>query len=69
MADVDVYIVLDGGRVVGVSARLQGAEVIRADEAARLAADKPGWWMPGSPYDFYYDRMRVENHNVRDMED
>lgn len=32
-----VYIVLDCSRVVGASARLQGAEAIRADESARLA--------------------------------
>lgn len=32
----DVYIVLDGARVVGVSARSQGAELIRADRAGEI---------------------------------
>lgn len=32
----DIYVVLDGRRVIGASTRLQGAEVIRVNEAKRL---------------------------------
>lgn len=71
---MDCYIVLDSARVVGVSARLQGAELIRAEEANRLAREK--WYQCGRDPERWtamekqmYDRLRVENHNVRDMED
>jgi len=62
-----VYIVLDGSRVVGVSARLQGAELIRITEARRLAA--VNGHTPTSCKDCeteVYTRLRIENHNVQD---
>ena len=34
---MDVYVVLDGSTFVGVSARLQGAEVLRSDWARKQA--------------------------------
>lgn len=65
----DVYIVMDGSRVVGVSARLQGAELMRNDEALRLAETRFWTGDRGSdPNDGseFYDRMRIENHELRD---
>ena len=32
----DIYVVLNHGNVVGSSRKLQGAELLRADEATRL---------------------------------
>lgn len=66
------YVVLDGGRVVGVSARLQGAELIRVNEAEQLVfygigpeatADERAAAVAAT-----YDRMRVEHHALRDVE-
>lgn len=66
-----VYIVLDGSRVVGVSARLQGAELIRMEEARRQVPDSAhaadsvspstDWW-----YRRAYARMRIETCEVLD---
>lgn len=71
---MDIYIVLDGQRVVGASTRLQGAEVIRANEAKRLGA----WWLDhGTDAERQaremeqqaYDRMRVVNTELQDTDD
>lgn len=51
---MDVYIVLDGPRVVGVSAKLQGAELIRADEGRRMQA---------------HNALRIENHELQDFDE
>jgi hypothetical protein len=68
----DCYIVLDGARVVGVSARLQGAELIRVDAAKRLARGE--WAQNGRDPDRWreceqrmYERLRIENHELQDM--
>lgn len=69
----DIYIVLDGEVIVGVSARLQGAELIRANEAVaqaneycdRWAALKPN---PEAAQRAAYGRMRIENHELQDAE-
>jgi hypothetical protein len=62
----DIYIVRDGSRVIGVSARLQGAELLRAAEARRLGSMNPtdpkGWER------FYYERIVIENHELQDGE-
>lgn len=67
---MDIYIVLDGPRVVGVSARLQGAELIRSGEADRLV-DQQVDCGPVNRDIFArlaYSRMRIENHELRDVE-
>lgn len=75
---MDIYVVLDRDRVVGASTKLQGGELIRAEEAGRLADRRvAGRITPpvsaGAAYDGYYaqayDRMRVENVELRDVED
>lgn len=63
----DVYVVRDGDRIVGVSARLQGAELIRAKRAELVARSEGGGiaW-ENSVYKSVYSRMRIENHELRD---
>lgn len=88
----DCYVVVDGARVVGVSARLQGAELLRSEEAGRYAdhvaaqalggnataaevtahlsrlgqlRQSRGW---NAEYRVRYDGMRIENHELRDVE-
>lgn len=66
---MDIYVVLDGARLVGASAKLQGAELIRADEARRLVgapADEDGVVMLDERT--AYDRMRVDNTELQDVE-
>lgn len=66
---MDVYIVLDGGYIVGASARMQGAELIRTDEARRLAgtaADESG--LTVLTVDAAYNRMRIVNVELQDVE-
>lgn len=60
-----IYIVLDGARVVGVSARLQGSELIRVEEARALAAGRDGSLM-NEDYRTTYARLRIETCEVRD---
>lgn len=69
---MDIYIVLDGMRVVGVSARQQGAELIRGDRAATLADElhpgdrtNPKWQQAQR---IIYGRMLVENHELEDVD-
>lgn len=74
---MDVYVCLDGDRIVGVSAKLQGAELIRSDEAVRWAEaeekkyfahyDPPSW--RNQLRQKAYDRMTIVNTELRDMED
>lgn len=69
---MDIYVVLDGARVVGASARLQGAELIRADEARRMwrnpwAFAERGATTPPAEAQFY-DRLSVVNVELRDLE-
>ncbi|AVO21762.1 hypothetical protein SEA_JEON_59 [Mycobacterium phage Jeon] len=61
---MDIYVVLDGARVVGASARLQGAELIRADEARRLAAAST---IPADEAALQ-KRMLIVNTELQDME-
>ena len=75
---MDNYIVLDGDRVVGASTRLQGAELIRADEARLVANESIGGRLPGladpahvsaswrQVYGATYDRMTVTNTELQD---
>ncbi|BBC28673.1 hypothetical protein [Mycobacterium phage PR] len=78
---MDIYVVLDGARVVGASTRLQGAELIRADEAKRLVtATDPetrhrqgtmhgsGLWTDQDKERWFYDRMTITNTELLDME-
>lgn len=66
----DVYVVLDGARVVGASTRLQGAELIRANEADRQARvcypdpEDDSWWRDKSRR--VYDRMCIVNTELQD---
>lgn len=65
---MDIYVVLDDRRVVGASTRYQGAEVIRADEARRLAgsAYKVGAWTHHHTYQSVYDRLDIVNTELQD---
>jgi len=75
---LNVEIVMDGARIVAVSGRRQGGELIRIDEARKLAHDDPSFWpanmpdtakySPEAAVAWFYDRMRVETHRVRDEE-
>ncbi|MCV6982126.1 hypothetical protein H7I53_18090 [Mycolicibacterium pulveris] len=58
---------MDGSRVVGISARLQGAELIRADEARRLAVGMDGQ-VTDEDYRTCYERVRIENHELQDLD-
>ena len=76
----DIYVVTDGPHVVGASTRLQGAELIRADEARRIANDSIGGRALGladpahvsaswrDTYRVTYDRMTVTNVELADEE-
>lgn len=64
---MDCYIVLDGARVVGVSARLQGAELIRVDESRRLARGQDGL-VTEEDYRTTSARVRIENHELQDFD-
>lgn len=68
---MDIYVVLDGYVLVGASASLQGAEVLRADRALVLAdrvhhGNRGGGWSRSQQ--LIYDRQRVENTDLRDVE-
>ena len=68
---MDIYVVMDGARVVGASTRLQGAGLIRVDAANRWAYE----YLEGAPdlrrgcYNAAYHRMRIENIELQDWED
>ncbi len=80
---MDIYIVIDESRVVGASARLQGAELIRAkaavesaDSGARVRAGLPPSVIPDRESEAWraghrvaYDRLRIENNELQDMDD
>lgn len=68
---MDIYIVMDRDRVVGASARIQGAEAIRADEASSEAAEftSSGVVSDREVYNRAYDRMMIVNTELRDMDD
>ncbi|AKF14421.1 hypothetical protein SEA_PHAYONCE_61 [Mycobacterium phage Phayonce] len=70
---MDIYVVTDGARVVGASARLQGAELIRADAARGQRA----FWLahgrdPERQADeaerTAYDRMQIVNTELQDAD-
>ena len=67
----EVYIVIESraknarDRVVGVSARLQGAELIRVNETRALAAGRDGT-LTNEDYRTCYARLRIETCEVRD---
>lgn len=67
---MDIYIVVDCGRVVGASAKLQGAELIRHNEAERLA--QANTHHPTTSRETFarraYDRMHIENHELHDTD-
>ncbi|APD19289.1 hypothetical protein SEA_GODPHATHER_60 [Mycobacterium phage GodPhather] len=78
---MDIYVVLDGARVVGASTRLQGAELIRSDEAKRLVTARDaetlsrrgtmhGWglWTDADKERWFYDQMQIVNTELQDME-
>ncbi|SBS73850.1 Gp53 [uncultured Mycobacterium sp.] len=61
-----VYVVLDGGTCVGVSGRLQGAELLRARHARALAVGMDGR-VADEDYRTCYDRQRIENFELGDV--
>lgn len=68
---MDIYVVLDEGRFVDVSAKLQGAELIRLDEAKRQAADAK-WLLSAADLAAYersiYDGLTIENRELKDTD-
>lgn len=62
--------VLDGARLISASAKQQGAELIRLEEAKRQA----GYRLDGDLLTFeqrwrmHYDRITVTNTDLRDMD-
>lgn len=79
---MDIYIVMDGHRVVGASAALQGAELLRVDEAHRLATTTDdseaqhrrglmAGWAITAPLDveaFFYKNIRIVNTELQDAD-
>lgn len=66
---MDIYIVIDCGRVVGASAKLQGAELIRVDEARRQAADSILLGADRQAYERVLQHgMRIVNVELQDVE-
>lgn len=70
---MDVYVVLDGAQIVAISAKMQGAEMRRADYARKLAdqlhvqnSRDPGLW--DELYQRAYARLHIENHDVQDLD-
>ncbi|AEK08805.1 hypothetical protein PBI_HARVEY_53 [Mycobacterium phage Harvey] len=67
----DIYVVIDGSRVVGASTKLQGAELMRANYAR---AAREFWLAHGTRPEEQadtaerqtYDRTRVENTELTD---
>ncbi len=58
---MDIYIVMDGARVVGASTKLQGAENIRIDAARERANWGEYACGCGQCIASYYDRMAIVN--------
>lgn len=72
---MDIYAVVqprDEGRIVGASTKLQGAELIRTDEATRLtnvahadaSKETRAKW-----HEYHYDRMTIVNIELQDFDD
>lgn len=75
---MDIYIVLYEGRVVGASARLQGAELIATDEARRLALNgrdeaELDTFLEARDVrdhqDDIYARMTIHNTELKDLDE
>lgn len=69
----DIYVAIDTGApivgaIVGVSTRQQGAELIRAEYAARQAAItvRPPSRTEGDQRQHIYDRTIIQNHELQD---
>lgn len=63
----DVYVVMDCDLCVGVSAKQQGAELLRADHARELAALADGSEEFVARVErMVYNRQRIENHELQD---
>lgn len=72
----DIYVVQDGNRVVAASTKMQGAELIRADEATRQATA----YLRSLPtvrddkeytivHRYYYDNLSITNTELHDDHD
>lgn len=69
---MDIYIVIYGNLVVGASTKLQGAELIRAEEARRHAETLgllPVGWTREQVEQGAYNAMTIQNTNLRDLDD
>lgn len=64
---MDIYVLVYCGRVLGVSARLQGAELMRADAAREFAKDLDGN-VTDEDYQGVYGRISIENHDLQDCD-
>lgn len=67
---MDIYVVMDGMTLVGASAAMQGAEVLRADRALLLAdrlhhGDRGGGW--NRSQQIIYDRQKIVNLELQDV--
>ncbi|MEH3142491.1 MAG: hypothetical protein PGN37_20430 [Mycobacterium kyogaense] len=65
---MDIYVIAGYGKVFGASARLQGAELIRAEVARAMAVGQDGK-VADEDYRGVYDRLEVVNTELRDLED
>lgn len=69
---MDIYVVLDGPVLVGASARLQGAELLRVEWADReIRKAWPDGPLPAdlrSMRDRIYKRQQIVNTELRDAE-
>ena len=64
---MDIYIVMEGARVVGASAKLQGAELLRSEQSALLAKQRVRY-NTEQMAQAIYNRMQIVNVNLQDMD-
>ena len=65
---MDIYIVRDGENIIGVSAKWQGAELIRTEHATASIKNCVGRDAARAMYRTVYDRTAIENHDVKDLD-
>ena len=69
---MDIYVVLDGPVLVGASARLQGAELLRSEWAVKLASQMVPVVPRGPVWEarrrVIYDRQQIVNTELQDAE-
>lgn len=66
---MDLYVVRCGTTVVGVSARLQGAEMLKADYGRQRAEAYKGADAKKAMEQWIAACTVIENHHLRDLDD